>query len=344
MPPYESGLCVVPLARHVLWWLALLGCGTSAAPATLDPSACDAAPRSDRTYGVPAIDALVALPTDTEPALVVSSIDDPRVPRLLFETDPEVLGTPEHLARLARALDPVEGVSFDELPVAARVVLQNDLWGAFQHLEDASIAPAIAGQLARIVLRLAATLRDVGVDAAPSATRALRARGLIERGSELASLQHERAYGLRRAFRVLERVDEGLLERALISQLVAIDAEHSVVLTDVAGEIESLVQTGPDELEGDLLELSRARLRCGPPAAALMPPEQVVAIPGLSSRPIFSLGAPAALDRGLCMHCHEHVADTPMSLPTSRPWASRWPALRTQLEVEVARLREASAR
>lgn len=274
---------------------ALLSCLLLLALAGCEPreEARPAAPRcGPETYGQPAYDALAS---------------DPR----FFRTDTDWLEGPggaQVLAKL-RAAAMVEPA----LPVASRIALQNDVWGLWQRVDAAPVASvrkaSVLEAAEALVRRLAPTLSDTPPGALPPPL----GEGWRELESEMPVLNHERLFGFRRVFRVALR--RGARERAIFSQLLAIDARGRVVRTSVFGDLEMLELDGDALVGARLFELDRRALRCGGPR--LVEAATVAHVPGTGANGFLAeLDPPAMLQALPCQRCHDDGEMMTLPSPT----------------------------
>ncbi len=326
----------------VLLSVLALGCGSGVDPGPPRGAAfCDEGERDTRTWGLEALDRLVALPVDASAPARMFVEDASGPARVLFATDASTLVSPAVAPRLSDALSEASAAPLDEVPLDARLSLQNDVWGLWQRLDEAPPGPVRDGLRARaaaLIVHLAPAASALGDGSAlPSlARRALPEReGWRERGTEHSVLSHELAFGLRRIFRVLTR--EAELDRAIVGQLVALDDEGTAHLVPLAGGLEVL-QLSEGRPRTRVLELSRHSLRCGPPR--LEPMDLVHGVPGLGvNRPLAALEPPAPPTPSVCAQCHEDVEGRPdllMSLPTDdvTRLPRRWGDLLARASVE----------
>ena len=223
----------------------------------------------------------------------------------------------------------------------ARVLLQNDAWGLWQRARDQDegrlrrLAAHAVGQLALP----AAALRALAPTASPLPRALPPSEGWEELEAEVPVLAHERAFGLRRVFRVLLAGPTGPAgppRRALTSQLVALDDQGRAHLTRLPGELEALRFEGSTLAEARVLELHRdALLRGAPP---LRPATDVAHVPGLGANAfLFELDPPEPLRDLPCARCHDD--GTMMSLPTTAyPPGHRFPALLARASEEGRRV------
>lgn len=278
-----------------------------------------------------------ARPTTKEPCAasatrheIVSRLYDPRVddtPLLVRADLAKHLDAPATRA-LLDVLTSVTQRGLEPLDVETKVVVQNDLWGLWQRARALDDAHALRAPLVDAAARAVRKFTTVDEDIAPSAlphvvARVLPARdGWREREIEVPSTQHERLFGLRRVFRVIERdrVDrafEGVVpatERALFSTLLAIGPDGSVRRTDVVGDLEVLRFDGDVLVAARLFELPRERLACG--EVALVETDVALRVPGLGANGhLAEFDAPVPLSRLPCATCHDSAE--PMSLPSS---------------------------
>ncbi|MCC7381967.1 MAG: hypothetical protein IT384_09065 [Deltaproteobacteria bacterium] len=231
-----------------------------------------------------------------------------------------------------RALRAAHDSDLERLPLRSRVVLQNDVWGlaqrvaassstapeaqevqGVQEVQEVQEAQAAAAALVWKLALPAESLRRIeGLSIPPHVRAAIgeESEGFRERSSEHRVLGHERAFGLRRAFRIL--LAEG--QHALISQLVALDRDGRAHLTDIVGDVELLQFDGPRLLAARVLHLERRVLRTSLLAGSLVEVERIAQIPSEgASRPIIRFDPPARVADLPCAQCHED--DSMMSLP-----------------------------
>lgn len=329
----------------VLVVATLAACGTAAAPAPTGDAWCEAPASDAHTLGVPALDRLIALGEGpaAAPRMFVEDASGPR--RLLFETEGQVLVAAA--PRLVPALEAARSAALDDVSFEARVVLQNDLWGAWQRVDETPASAerdALLSALAGTVVHLAPTpaaLEAHDGSALPTVAHAFvpEAEGWRERGTEHSVLSHEALFGMRRVFRVLTR--NGELDRALVSQVVALDDRGEPHLTSIATGMEILEISG-GVARARVLELSRHSLRCGPPR--LVPMDAVHGLPGLGTNGhLAALDPPEAPTPSVCARCHEDVEgrdDLLMSLPNDdvARLPRRWAELLEQSRVSGRRV------
>jgi hypothetical protein len=197
------------------------------------------------------------------------------------------------------------------LPPAARVALQNDLWGYWQRLNEDGDQPELQDTVARIIRRLALPADRIPSRIAPPPAALSHLGSFEEVGTEMPVLSHERAFGLRRVFHVLLAEDA----RALTSQLVALDDRGVAHATDVPGDLEVLAVRDGAAIGARLFELDRRALRCGEPA--LVEVDHVSRVPGIGASSFFlELDPPVAVAAMPCARCHED--DHMQSLPDAR--------------------------
>jgi len=287
----------------------LAGCGSCVESGTPDENEARVAGEqgcSAAVWGVVEVDRLVSIGGDA-PLVYEASVD-----RLLAS---------ERLPQLVDALTGVTGADLSAMPLHARATLQHDLWGLRARVGDSP-----SSSEARAALHEAASTAAAHVALAPEAFAELPPRdadevlarhlpaadGWEERGSEMPVLGHERAFGLRRIFRVFERPGG----RALASQLVSLDRGGAPHLIPVIGEVEVLALDG-DTVRGDrVLHLDRRSLRCAGPAEALHEVATVAHIPGVGADSfLVELDPPAQVADNPCARCHEDAFA--MSLPSA---------------------------
>lgn len=213
------------------------------------------------------------------------------------------LGARRHQAELVTALEALDPA---EMSRTERIVVQNDVWGLLERLgpETSVLSRATRAAMARLALP-ASSFAEF------SRTLPSELEGFVERATELPTLQHERAYHLRRLFGLAFRADEHVVERpstrALFSRLVVVDDAGTRHLTSVLGEIEWLRFEGGELHQARVWKLSRERFRLEEVTAV-----QVVPDHGADSF-IFDFGTPTALSELPCQRCHDE--DGMMSLP-----------------------------
>lgn len=330
--------------------------------------ACAAAPRDGWTFGEASLDALVSLhrdPTDKRAASVVEDAAGP--PRALFATDVDALapGTSRDLAEL---LEAAARTSPESVPLAARIVLQNDVWGLWQRLQRRRVSnrnttldlDRLLRASARLVVVLAppagGSFRAADPAEIPPTAQALLPSndGWRELGTDLLVLSHERLFGLRRAFRIFVReppvspTSQGklqTLERALVSQLVAVAPDGTPMLTSIVGEIERLSDM-PDSrsaspLSAQVLELERRALRCQGESRSLVEPSMIHGVPGLgANRYLATFEPPAAPTGAVCVRCHDQGIRQSNSLSSDQGarLAERWRPLWDEVRESLAPL------
>lgn len=237
---------------------------------------------------------------DWAPLYHVGGEDNPALFRL-------GLGARRHQAELVTAL---EALNPAEMSRTQRIVVQNDVWGLLERLgpETSVLSRATRAAMARLALP-ASSFAEF------SRTLPGELEGFVERATELPTLQHERAYHLRRLFGLAFRADEHVVERpstrALFSRLVVVDDSGTRHLTSVVGEIEWLRFEGGELREARVWKLSRQRLELEEVTEV-----QVVPDHGADSF-VFDFGTPTALSELPCQRCHDE--DGMMSLPSSDP-------------------------
>jgi len=231
----------------------------------------------------------------------------------IFVRDVMAMDSTGALATLTGRLRAAHGADLSGLSDASRVALQNDVWGVLQRLQRAGVssgqvlhAEAAAAALVRRLALSPGTLRwTLSQGLPPGAPEQLA--GLKEHGSELVSLQHERLYGNRRMFRIF--IDGP--RRALLSQLVAIDAQGEAYLTSVIGEVERLQLSGDAVAAAAVHHLDRRGLRCG---TGLKSVKEVLHIPAEGAHAFLAhFDSPQPLSDLPCTECHRSAMM--MSLP-----------------------------
>lgn len=330
----------VPLAIGSLCALVLMAASCGANGCARAPTMSSPCDRPSAPYSV--VDDLYA-----------SRIDD--VPLLLRADIHLHLDAPEVKTLLA-ALRVVSSSDLSSLDGRVRVVVQNDVWGAWQRVsasEDAHPARALLAESASSAVR---ALAIEGPDVAPNALPVSivqhlpLADGWREREIEVPSTQHERLFGLRRLFRVVEREPDARgfggvvppIERALFSTLVAVDAQLVPRRTNVVGDLEMLRFDGDRLVGARLFELVRERLACG--EVALVETGVATRVPGLGANGhLAEFDVPVPLAELPCATCHD--TSEPMSLPSSTlPVGERHGALlagvRREIDLMVVELKK----
>lgn len=211
-----------------------------------------------------------------------------------------------HAAELRARVERAAPVDPSALAPAARVALQNDLWGLWQRLtHDGDHAPLRAG-LAALIRALALPADRIpgrgAIAITTAAARTIDPRdGWREVGTELPVLGHERAFELRRVFHVVLGRDA----RALTSQLVALDDHGRAHASDVPGDLEVLAPAVGQPSSARLFELDRRALRCRD-RDALVETDHVAVVPGLGASSFFlELDPPAPVASMPCARCHD---------------------------------------
>jgi hypothetical protein len=234
---------------------------------------------------------------------------------------------------LARALEDALAVDRAALPPAAAVVVQGDAWGARERLGATPVSTtesaALVGALDALVTHLAAPTDGGSVRLRPSAAAVLLA-GWRELDTEHPSLMHERAFGMRRLFRIFVRGDHEA--RALMSQLVGWDASGRAYLSEVPGELEVLELDDDGPTLARIFHLDREALGCGD--VILREESEVRRIPDLGADSfLLDLANAEPLSTMPCARCHEDRGA--FSLPTDRTY------VRDRLGGHLARIEEA---
>ena len=253
---------------------------------------------------------LLAACTRTPPPDVVSPAE--RAARLLLDVaaDPDRLASSSgmDLLQAALAVDPAS------LDARTRVIVQNDLWGSAQRLRlrgDPTRAAELASAVAWAWALPAQALTTLDGQRLPAAARALlpEREGYLEHSSEHQVFVHERAFGLRRVFRLVLAGER----RALVSQLIAFDRDGAPHLTDVVGEIERLQFDGHRLNHAQVLHLDRHR-------QVLEEVEYVDQIPshGATST-IVGFRPPRRVAELPCVQCHDDAQMMSLPLPTEDP-------------------------
>lgn len=297
----------------VVTW-ALVSCGREPPSPARGRAAHEAPARA--TDG--SIEAITAIVLEGQPALFATSSD------ALRGVAASLRGAIDAASPRWAALSPAEAI-----------VWQNDLLGLAARARAAPVSdPALAAlaESAEAAARSLAPRADAGAPyacegAPPLVTALLPAdQGWREQGTEMPVLSHERAFGLRRVFRVFVRGDL----RALASQLVVLDREGHAHTSCVAGEIE-LLEVGPEgAVSARVWELDRGAL-AGGPEHALAEIDRVAHVPGLGADRFFLEERTAIpLAELPCRRCHDDAVE--MSLPRADlPTGPRIAALLAQL-------------
>jgi hypothetical protein len=200
-------------------------------------------------------------------------------------------------ARAAAEVDPAR------LAPAARIALQNDLWGLWRRLGADGDQDELRAALAAVIRRLALPPERIPgrgrIGVTTAAARTIDARWHLS-GTELPVLSHERAFELRRVFHLAFGPDA----RALTSQLVALDDRGRAHASDVAGDLEILAPAAGVPSAARLFELDRHGLRCG--TEALRETDRVSRVPGEGASSFFlELDPPAPVASMPCARCHD---------------------------------------
>jgi len=241
-------------------------------------------------------------------------------------------------ATLLKAIQAATEADLGTLPPAARIVAQNDLWGLLQRLRGTSAGGALEleAALEALILHLAPDEQSAASlfnqDMPPHAARLLPTEdGWQEMDTEHAVLSHERAFGLRRLFRLFSRGKDG---HALMSQLVALDARGKPHLTSIVGEIEQLRMSDGRAAEAHVWELDRRALRCRGVDASLHEADRITHIPGRGATSfLLELDAPETVVSLPCLRCHDDP--DPFSLPIP-PVANSLSERRTKLLAQAS--------
>ncbi len=255
-------------------------------------------------YGDPHLKALYDVHAAGEPALLTADVD------ALLEAGPTLIPL----------LDEARAVSLVGIPRVAREVVLADAWGAAARLQRGAVSSPARESLTRA---LGALMRHLAIqpDEAlrnhrppPAALAIVPVEdGWAEFDTEHSVLTHERVFGLRRVFRIFVRGDHEA--RALVSQLIAIDANGDAYLTSVVGEVEMLELDADGPTGARVWRLDRQHLGCGD--VMLEEDSEVQRIPDIGADGfILDLPAPESLATMPCARCHED-ADA-FSLPTTR--------------------------
>lgn len=286
------------------WMRALDALAPPAPAASVDDATAERC--APERWAVPALDALW-------------SVQSARGEPLVWEvTELERSLTGDATATLAERARDAARADVSSLRPAARIAAQNDLWGLLQRIRKTSAggAPELEKALESIIMHLAPDAKSLDAlsgDELPAHVGRLmpKADGWQEMDTEHAVLGHERAYGLRRLFRLLSRGDDG---HALVSQLVALDASGKPHLTRIVGEIEQLGLTEGKVTEAHVWELDRRALRCRGVEQSLHEATRIRHIPGLgASSFLLELDEPEAVASLPCLRCHDDP--NPFSLP-----------------------------
>lgn len=215
------------------------------------------------------------------------------------------------------------------LSLEAKVLLQNDVWGLQQRLQlvgfESEAHQTLLDATGQLIRELAPTRSELATLTRPTALPPAL-DGFVEYDTERVSLSHERLYGYRRLFRIFLRDDDK--RRALVSQMVVLDAEGEPHLTSMVGEVEILsYEKGGLSMAADSEEpawvLTSARVFHRPrealvhPGPALIETRLVPHVPDLGANGFLAEFAlpERDLEQLPCRRCHED-ASTMMTLPT----------------------------
>jgi hypothetical protein len=263
--------------------MMMLGCAAGLACGDSEPSTAPPPPVSEH---------------DRAPLYRVGGEEDPALFRL-------GLGARRHQGELVSAL---ESLNAAQMSHTQRIVIQNDVWGLLDRLgpETSVLTRAARAAVTRLALPASAFSET-------ERTLPPELEGFVERASELPTLQHERAYHLRRLFGLAFRSDEHVIERpstrALFSRLVAVDDAGRRHLTSVVGEIEWLRFEGAQLREARVWKLSRRDFELEETHVVEHVPDS-----GADSF-VFDFGTPTPLSDLPCQRCHDD--DAMMSLPNA---------------------------
>ena len=232
--------------------------------------------------------------------------------------EPWLLGGANDHARGAILFRGLSASRTTSLPLYTRIVLQNDVWGLLQRLAKSSTntpgIEALRAEATNVFWALApadTALAAIDGTQLPKEVAALHpaSDGFLEYSSDHRILGHERAFGLRRYFRIVlsDR------QRALVSQLVVVDRNGQVHMSNVVGEVEILQYSGPGTLAAaTVLHLERAAFLRN--SDALVVTDQIAQIPSKgASVPIIEFSPPVRVQDLPCARCHDD--DNMMSLP-----------------------------
>lgn len=249
----------------------------------------------------------------------------------IFTTSAEALRAVA--ARLTTAIEDAHA-SLAALSPAEAVAWQNDLLGLAARARAAPVSDGALTSLAAAAERGALDLAPdpaagtpfVCEGAPPLLAQLLPpADGWRENGTEMPVLSHERAFGLRRVFRLFARQDL----RALASQLVVVDREGTARTSCVAGEIELLELGGDGAVSARIWELDRVALARGA-EHALREVDRVSHVPDLGADSFFlDERSVILLAEVPCRRCHDDAFEMSLPLPGLAP-TPRIAALLTQ--------------
>lgn len=248
----------------------------------------------------------------------------------IFVTDIDALVNSGLVGEVIKQFDAAARADATMLSRRGRIVLQNDAWGLIQRLKRVETVSAEVRSLHDAARRLVQSLalsdddlrRHSQVELPEDAPAAVRA--LSEYGSELASLQHERLYGYRRIFRIFQTG----ANRALMSQLVAIDTRGQPYLTRVVGEVEALAFDAGTVVAAEVHHLERHDNYLNP---TLEPIQIIEHVPADGAHAYLVELRPAVPLAALpCKQCHR--SGFRMSLPEATPTPEkRWALLLNEL-------------
>ena len=270
-----------------------------------EPPAAEPSPACrEPLYGDARLAALYDVRAAGEPAMLTADVD------AVLEAGPALIPL----------LEEARAISLTSMPRVAREVVLADAWGAAARLQRGAVSNPAREGLTRALGALMGHLAIQPAEAArdhrpPRAALAIvpTEEGWTEFDSEHSVLTHERVFGLRRVFRIFVRGDHEA--RALVSQLIAVDANGDAYLTSVVGEIEMLELDADGPTGARVWRLDRRHLGCGD--VTLEEESEVRRIPDIGADGfILDLPAPESLATMPCARCHED-ADA-FSLPTTR--------------------------
>lgn len=246
----------------------------------------------------PARKATAARP-NTDPNLRPSRLE----PFLLDGKTP----TPAEAAALESLLGTLSTRDYTATDIRSRVILQNDLWGLWQRLQPnrAPAAPddvptTLSEAIRASVFALAATeeeLEALGPVPVPGSLAALMPSATAD--DEMESLfpvmTHELSFDLRRMSRIF--IDGN--ERAIISQLLAIDNNGKTHVTRIVGDLEWLKFFGDELADARVLHLDRE-------TGELREHHSIAHIPDRGANRFFiTFDPPVPISELPCVSCHD---------------------------------------
>ena len=224
---------------------------------------------------------------------------------------------------LLGALETANGLddeSFDDMAThgAARLLLQNDVWGLWQRTSSEGSVSSIREELhlaaEGLMRRLAAPANVAPNRTAIPAAIAPHLVGFEPEESEMPILQHELAYDARRVFHIAIR-GEQREERALYSTLIGVGPDGHLYETDVVAELEMLRFDGDDLVHARVFEIHPEALGSTQGSGSLVEVEAVERVPSRgANHTVAQFDGPIALADLPCANCH-HDASM-MSLPS----------------------------